>query len=156
MRTPDTLEVQEPVALFHRLPHRDGLMTLLDVETGLSVTRSVYRQKQVSGRLPQLLVPSHNSLSISDTLPGRNRACELEGVRLVSCAHYIRNADFSEAIAVSDENEKYVIETAPREALSELPVSQPGSAQRTVNGFRLVIGMSSLVVSAGIRSDIGR
>jgi hypothetical protein len=68
-----------------------------------------------------------------------------------------RRADFSEAIAVSDE-------------------SQPGNAQRTiawssfffallqsvctffatVNGFRLAIGMGSLVVSAGVRTDIGR
>jgi hypothetical protein len=87
-----------------------------------------------------------------------------------------RSANFSESIAVSDENEKYVVETAPRGALSELPANQPGSAQPTiawssfffallqsvctffasVNGFRLVIGMSSLIVSAGVRTDIGR
>ncbi len=87
-----------------------------------------------------------------------------------------RSADLSEAIAVSDRPEKYVVETPPRGALSELSASQPGSAQRTiawssfffallqsvctffatVNGFRLVIGMSSLAVSAGIRTDIGR
>jgi hypothetical protein len=87
-----------------------------------------------------------------------------------------RSAVFSEAIVVSAENEKYAIVTAPRGVLSELPASQPGSAQRTiawssfffallqsvctffatVNGFRLVIGMSSLVVSAGVRTDIGR
>jgi hypothetical protein len=85
-------------------------------------------------------------------------------------------ADFDEAIAVCDENEKYVVETAPRGALPELPANQPGRAQRTiawssflfallqsictffvaVNSLRLAIGLGSLIVSAGVRADIGR
>jgi hypothetical protein len=92
------------------------------------------------------------------------------------CVSETRKTDSSEAIAISDENEKYVTETAPRGTPSELTLGQPGSAQRmiawssfffallqsvctffaTVNGFRRVIGLSSLVVSAGVRTDIGR